>query len=36
MKKVLKNIAIGLIYAIVFIPNFIIGFVKALTERDQQ
>ena len=28
MKKLLKKIAVGLIYAIVFIPNFIIGFIK--------
>ena len=32
MKKLLKKIAIGLIYAIVFIPNFIIGFFKGIKE----
>ena len=28
MKRILKNIAIGIIYAIVFIPNFIIGLIE--------
>lgn len=32
MKKLLKKFAIGLIYAIVFIPNFIIGFFKGIKE----
>lgn len=30
MKNILKRIFIVLIYAIVFIPNFIIGFIKGL------
>ena len=34
MKKLLKKIAIGLIYAIVFIPNFIIGFANGLKSKE--